>query len=93
MKLRVKNKQNKKLLSTKLHKSRWVFFKLLKQVEGLILKCVLYFKFLSLKMYEVQQISAGAKVDILSEKYFGCQWLLWELNPLYPKGYGIPPVG
>jgi len=49
--------------------------------------------FLSLKMYEVQQISAGAKVGISSKKYSGHQWLLRELNSFYPKGYGIPPVG
>jgi hypothetical protein len=49
--------------------------------------------FLSLKMYEVQQIAAGAKVGISSKKYPNHQWLLWELNPSYPKGCGIPPVG
>jgi hypothetical protein len=42
MKLKVKNKQNKKLPSTKLRKNRWIFLKLAKQVDGFILNRVLF---------------------------------------------------
>jgi hypothetical protein len=42
MKLRVKNKQNKKLPSTKLHKNRWIFLKLADWGNVFILKLVLF---------------------------------------------------
>ena len=42
----------------------WIFFKLAERIDGSILKYVL-FKFLSLKMYEIQLIiAAGAKMGI-----------------------------
>jgi hypothetical protein len=42
MKIRMKSKLNKNLLLTKLFKSRWIFFKFVEQVDGVILKCGLF---------------------------------------------------
>jgi hypothetical protein len=49
MKLRVKNKRNKKLPVIKLRKNRWIFLKLAEQVGGFILKRVVLFEFFILK--------------------------------------------
>jgi hypothetical protein len=39
-------------------------------------------------MYKIQRIiSAGAKMGNESKKYPGHQWLLWDLNLPYFKGY------
>jgi len=51
MKIRMKSKLNKNLLLTKLFKSRWIFFKFVEQVDGVILKCGL----LTLIMYAILQ--------------------------------------
>jgi hypothetical protein len=53
----VKNKQNRKDLQLNFIKIGGFFFKLAEQVDGFTLKCIFYFKLLSLKMYEIQQIT------------------------------------
>jgi len=42
MKIRMKNKPNKNDLQLSIIKNRWIFFKLVEWVEGLILKHVLF---------------------------------------------------